>query len=147
MTRAVRITTSVQPRYSFAVRRLDYVIRFVRDLEASIAFYRDVLGVPLKLEGDGYVEFDTENVKFGLYERGRLHELIGAAAEHAGQDGEVVFVVPDVDGWARRLGEAGIDLLSEPTDRPWGHRTMHIADPDGLIVELAQEIPRATRPE
>jgi lactoylglutathione lyase len=34
-------------------------------------------------------------------------------------------------------------LLAEPTDRPWGHRTLHIADPDGFIVEFAQEIPRA----
>ena len=30
-----------------------------------------------------------------------------------------------------------------PADRPWGHRTLHIADPDGFVVEFAQEIPRA----
>ena len=28
-------------------------------------------------------------------------------------------------------------------DRPWGHRTLHVADPDGFVVEFAQEIPRA----
>jgi lactoylglutathione lyase len=124
------------------VRRVDYVIRFVRDLEESVAFYRDVLGVPVKLVGDGYVEFDTENVKLGLYERGKLPELLGSAPERAGPDGELVFVVDDVDAWAERLDRAGIARLSGPTDRSWGHRTMHLADPDGLIVELAQEIPR-----
>ncbi|HZA27277.1 MAG TPA: VOC family protein [Actinomycetota bacterium] len=124
------------------MRRLDYVIRFVHDLDASVAFYRDLLGVPLKVVGDGYVEFDTENVKFGLYERSRLPQLLGKAPKRAGPDGEVAFLVDDVDAWAHRLNEAGVHLLSGPTDRPWGHRTVHIADPDGLIVELAQEIPR-----
>jgi len=27
-------------------------------------------------------------------------------------------------------------------DRPWGHRTVHVEDPDGFVVELAEEIPR-----
>ena len=36
-----------------------------------------------------------------------------------------------------------VAVLRGPTDRPWGHRTLHLADPDGFVVELAQEIPRA----
>jgi lactoylglutathione lyase len=128
------------------VRRVDYVIRFVRDLEVSVAFYRDVLRVLPKLQGDGYVEFEIENVKFGLYERRRVSELLGNVPEGPpGPDGEVVFVVDDVDAWACQLSAAGIDVLSGPTDRPWGHRTLHLADPDGLIVELAQEIPGPAR--
>jgi len=124
------------------MRRVDYVIRYVLNLEKSVAFYRDVLGVPLKLIGDGYAEFDTENVRFGLYQRSRLPQLIGREPAGGGSDGEVVFLVKDVDAWAERLRGAGIEVLSGPTDRPWGHRTLHMADPDGLIVELAQEIPR-----
>ena len=142
MTRAVRITPSVQPRYASAVRRVDYVIRFVRDLGRSVEFYRDVLGMKPRILGDGYVEFDTDNVKFGLYERAKLPELIESAPEAGGPDGEVVFVVEDVDAWVERLDTNGIEVLSGPTDRPWGHRTVHLTDPDGLIVELAQEIPR-----
>jgi lactoylglutathione lyase len=126
------------------VRRVDYVIRYVRDLQRSVEFYRDVLGVPLKLIGDGYAEFQTDNVKFGLYERARLPELLGRSPEPAGPDGEIVFIVDDVDGWKERLLSAGISALSGPTDRPWGHRTLHFVDPDGLVVELAQEIPRTT---
>ena len=142
MTRAVRITLSVQPRYASAVRRVDYVIRFVRDLDRSVSFYRDVLGMKPRVIGDGYVEFDTDNVKFGLYERKKLPELMGSAPEAAGPDGEVVFVVEDVDAWVERLDTNGIEVLSGPTDRPWGHRTVHLTDPDGLIVELSQKIPR-----
>ena len=33
-------------------------------------------------------------------------------------------------------------LRQAPLDRPWGHRTVHVEDPDGFVVELAVEIPR-----
>lgn len=121
------------------------MIRYVEDLDRSIAFYRDVLGLRFKLRGTGYAEFDTGGVRFGLFERAKLSELIGRDAGSPGPDGEIVLLVRDVDAEARRLGEAGVEVLTGPIDRAWGHRTVHLADPDGLIVELAQEIPRADR--
>jgi lactoylglutathione lyase len=125
------------------MNRVGYVILFVADLERSVAFYRDVIGVPFKLEGDGYVEFATKGTKFGLYARDRLDELTGQGAESPGQPGgEVVFLVEDVDAEAERLRAAGVTILKGPVDRPWGHRTVHVQDPDGFVVELAVEIPR-----
>jgi lactoylglutathione lyase len=125
------------------MNHLGYVILFVADLERSVAFYRDVVGVPFRLQGDGYVEFATEGSRFGLYDRNRLGELTGqdATAPHR-PGGEVVFKVGDVDAEAERLRAAGAVVLRGPVDRPWGHRTLHVEDPDGFVVELAQEIPR-----
>jgi lactoylglutathione lyase len=123
--------------------RLGYVILFVADLERSVAFYRDVIGVPFRLEGDGYVEFATQGARFGLYDRDRLGELTGHDPERPGRPGgEVVFLVADVDAEAERLRAAGATVLRGPVDRPWGHRTLHVEDPDGFVVELAEEIPR-----
>jgi lactoylglutathione lyase len=123
--------------------QLGYAILFVRDLERSVAFYRDVIGLPFKLQGDGYVEFATQGARFGLYDRNRLGELTGQGTDppdHPG--GEVVFLVEDVDAEAERLREAGATILRGPLDRAWGHRTLHLEDPDGFVVELAGEIPR-----
>jgi lactoylglutathione lyase len=126
--------------------RLGYVILFASDLERSVAFYRDVIGLPFKLEGDGYVEFATQGTRFGLYDRNRLGELTGHDPEVPGRPGgEVVFVVEDVDAEAERLRAAGVVILRGPVDRPWGHRTLHLEDPDGFVVELAEEIPRQPR--
>ena len=125
------------------MNRVGYVILFVADLERSVAFYRDVIGIPFKLQGDGYVEFATEGTRFGLYDRNRLDELTGqdaTAPERPG--GEVVFLVGDVDAEAERLQAAGVSILKGPVDRVWGHRTLHVEDPDGFVVELAGEIPR-----
>jgi lactoylglutathione lyase len=124
------------------MNRVDYVILYVRDLERSIGFYREVIGLHFKLQGDGYAEFATEGTRFGLYDRARLPELIGREATAGGPGGEVVFLVEDVDAEAARLRTAGVTVLSGPVDRPWGHRTVHLLDPDGFVVELAQEIPR-----
>jgi lactoylglutathione lyase len=127
-------------------RTVDYVILYVRDLDRAVAFYQDVVGLPLRLRRSGYAEFATANLKFGLYERDRLPGLVGAEA--AGQEpaGETLFLVPDVDAEAERLHRAGQAILSGPSDRPWGHRTVHLLDPDGNVVELAQEIPRPPAP-
>ena len=123
--------------------RLGYVILFVADLERSVAFYRDLVRLPFKLQGDGYVEFATAGCKFGLYDRNRLGELTGQGSELPGSPGgEVVFLVEDVDAEAERLREAGATILRGPVDRVWGHRTLHLEDPDGFVVELAGEIPR-----
>jgi lactoylglutathione lyase len=127
------------------MKRVGYVILFVGDLERSIAFYRDVVGLQFRLRGDGYAEFATEGTRFGLYERGRLPELIGREPTVSGPGGEVVFLVEDVDAEAERFQAAGAAILSGPVDRAWGHRTLHVEDPDGFVVELAQEIPRQPR--
>lgn len=119
---------------------VDYVILYVSDLEAAVAFYREVAGLEVRVAGDGYVEFRTGETKLALYDRNRLDELIGTS-EAAG---EICFVVEDVDAEAERFRTAGARILSGPVDRPWGHRTLHVAGPDGHVVEFAQEIPRQT---
>jgi lactoylglutathione lyase len=126
------------------MRSVDYVILYVEDLEASIRFYGEVLGLPFKLRGDGYAEFATEGTKFALYERGLLPRLIGREAAEGGPSGEVAFLVDDVDGEADRLRAAGVEILSGPVDRPWGQRTVHVLGPDGHVLELAQELPRSS---
>ncbi|GAA5124184.1 VOC family protein [Haloechinothrix salitolerans] len=121
------------------MRRIDYVIWYVESLQRSVAFYRDVLGLEVRVEGDGYVEFTMDNTKFALFERGKLTELIGRPGGNP-PCGEIGFIVDDVDAEADRLRQTGVEILTGPVDRPWRERTVHIADPDGNIVEFAQKL-------
>ncbi|OHV06613.1 VOC family protein [Mycobacterium talmoniae] len=121
------------------MHRVDYVIHYVASLSRSVAFYRDVIGLQVRIEGDGYVEFQMANTKFALFERSKLPELIG----RGGGDppcGEIGFLTEDVDGEAERLAALGVEILRGPVDRPWHERTLHIADPDGNIIEFAQKL-------
>jgi len=124
--------------YRDGMQRMGYVIWYVASIERSVAFYRDVVGMEVRVEGDGYVEFTMDNVKFALFDNAKLPELIGRPA---GQPpcGEIAFVV-DVDDEAGRLRAAGVEILTGPIDRPWGQRTLHVADPDGHVVEFAQQL-------
>lgn len=125
------------------MRTVDYVIRYVEDLERAVAFYRDVLGVEHRFTDEAYAEFSTGSTKLAFFPRSSLPELLGRDAPAGGSpDGEIVFLVDDVDAEAARLRHAGVEILTGPVDRPWGHRTVHLLDPDGLVVELAQEIER-----
>jgi lactoylglutathione lyase len=118
------------------------VILYVEDLDRSVAFYRDVAGFEPKLTRPDYAEFVMGGTKLGLYPRSRLPGLIGRPGGPGGPAGELAIIVDDVDAEARRLEHAGARIMSGPTDRPWGHRTLHVLDPDGFVVEFAQEIGR-----
>jgi lactoylglutathione lyase len=39
--------------------KLNYVIKFVDDMDRAVEFYRDVLGLPLKFQSPGWSEFVT----------------------------------------------------------------------------------------
>ncbi|OBF82632.1 ring-cleaving dioxygenase [Mycobacterium sp. 852002-51163_SCH5372311] len=121
------------------MRRIDYVIQYVGSLERSVEFYRDVIGLEVRIEGDGYVEFEMLNTKFSLFERSKLPELIGREGGTA-PCAEIGFLIDDVDQEAERLKRLGVDILSGPVDRPWRERTLHIADPDGNVIEFAQKL-------
>ena len=98
-----------------------------------------VIGLKVRIEGDGYVEFEMDNTKFSLFERSKLPELIGREAGNA-PCGEIGFIIDDVDREAERLKGLGVQITSGPMDRPWGERTLHIGDPDGNIIEFAQKL-------
>ncbi len=123
--------------------RLGYAILFVSDLPRSTAFYRDVLGLPFRFANESYAEFATEGARFSLFARSHLPELIGMdapAGEVPWPQGEVAFLCEDVDAEHARLLGADVRVLAPPTDRPWGERTVHLADPDGNVVELTQRL-------
>jgi lactoylglutathione lyase len=119
--------------------RIDYVIQYVESLRRSTTFYRDVIGLNVRIEGDGYVEFEMDNTKFSLFERSKVPGLIGRQAGEA-PCGELGFIIDAVDAEAERLKGLGVEILTGPIDRPWGERTLHIADPDGNIIEFAQKL-------
>ncbi len=123
----------------YLMPRVDYVIQYVESLDRSIAFYCDVIGLRVRFEGDGYVEFELDNTKFALFERTKLPELIGGEGGSP-PCGEIGFLIDDVDGEAERLKKLGVRILSGPVDRRWHERTLHIGDPDGNIIEFAQKL-------
>src|SRR5258708_39815241 len=49
------------------LKQLDYVIVYVSDMQRSLAFYRDTLGLTLKFTSPGWTEFVTGTTTIALH--------------------------------------------------------------------------------
>lgn len=115
----------------------------VGDLERSTAFYREVFGLAPQHEDEDTAMFRFKDTYLFL-QRGAEHEdaPAGEVLDLAGKGvGQFVVIVGDVDAVRVELDELGVAVISGPTDRDWGMRTMTFADPAGHTWEIAQEVP------
>jgi lactoylglutathione lyase len=120
-----RVSTAVEP----LVRGINVVYLYVSDMERSLAFYRDLLGIPLEGDGD-WQEARLGDTRFALH---RAHEGVGGLS--AGTI-HVDFEVADIDAAAEGLRDAGVDVKETMRDE-WGS-AVEIADPDGYRLYLFQ---------
>ena len=116
--------------------RINYSIVFVSDMERSVAFYRDVVGIPLKFESPGWTEFVTEGATLALHKGDApTPDAKTRGAEQAGQC-RAGFQVPDLDAFHERMVEHNVSCVQEPTET-FGVRIAQYVDPDGLILSVS----------
>jgi catechol 2,3-dioxygenase-like lactoylglutathione lyase family enzyme len=116
------------------------VTLFVEDLDACERFYHEVFGMPLIHRDDEAVTYRFPNMLVNLLLASSAPELIEpAAVGAAGTPSRMMLTleVEDVDGFAAHLRGLGIPILNGPLDRPWGPRTVTVADPSGHCWELS----------
>jgi len=123
--------------------RFDMVGLFVSNLPVMVAFYRDVLGLEINWDGNGpYAEFRHEGIRFSMYERKLLPELLGQNPSFTtGINGtfELALDLPpfeDVDGEFNKVVAAGARPVYAPRNEPWGMRSSMVADPEGNLIEI-----------
>ena len=108
------------------------------DLPRALGFYRDLLGGTMTFEYPGP---DGSPAYVGLT-LGASHVGIGADPDREPQSGRPRIVlwayVDDCDATMARLRSAGVRVIEEPADQPWGERTARVLDPDGNEVIIGQ---------
>jgi uncharacterized glyoxalase superfamily protein PhnB len=112
----------------------------VRDLQSSLAWYRDVLGFAV------HRTFDREGTPFAASLRaGAVAILLTQDDGARGADrvkGEGMSLqlttAQDVDALARGIRERGGTLDAEPADG-WGARVFRLRDPDGFRLVISSE--------
>ena len=116
--------------------RINYSIVFVSDMERSVAFYRDVVGIPLKFESPGWTEFVTEGATLALHKSDApAPDGETPGAEQAGQC-RAGFQVPNLDEFHKRMTERNVPCVQEPTET-FGVKIAQYVDPDGLILSVS----------
>ena len=123
------------------IRCLDYTVIFARNMAAMREFYGTTLGFPLHRElSPQWVEFRIGSNLLALTEHGIGFDY--PAPPPGALSLQMAFrVAPgEVATCASTLAERGVTIISGPTDRPFGHRTLFFRDPDGNVLEIYAEI-------
>jgi len=123
-----------------AIRSIDYTVVFVRDMTAMRRFYEEVLGFPLLREFTGWFEYRIGNNTLALARPSRTAKDAPIPTGTAALQLAFKVSLPEDDACADELVRRGVDLLSPPTNQPFGHRTVFFRDPDGNLLEVYADI-------
>lgn len=121
------------------------------DAEASLRFYRDVLGFEVRKDvgrermrwvtvgpvgqPDTAIVLTPPAVDPGISDRERTTILELMAK---GSFGGIVLATPDVDEAFAAIEAKGADVVQEPIDQPYGIRDCAFRDPAGNMIRLQQ---------
>jgi uncharacterized glyoxalase superfamily protein PhnB len=129
---------------------LGYVILYVKDVPASLAFYEAAFGLARRFfhedNGKAYGELETGAARLAfaslqLVDDHLKQEVVVAAPNKPPLGFEIALVTSDVPALYARAVKAGATALSEPATKPWGQTVAYLRDMDGHIVELCTPLP------
>ncbi len=128
---------------------LQYCHITVNDLDESLGFYRDALGLEMR---NDVASGGFRWVTLGSPDQPGLEIVL--SEPHAGRsqaDGDalqelltkgvlpmIVFCVDDLDAAFETVRASGAEVLQEPIDQPWGPRDCAFRDPSGNLVRISQ---------
>ena len=134
-------TRRSQPE-TFRARSMEISLT-VKDVEASLAWYRDILGFVI----DRRYERDGKLMAVSM-KAGTVRILLGQDDGARGWDrikGEgfslMLTTGQIIDEVAQSIKARGGSLLTEPANMPWGSRVFRIEDPDGFKFVISSERP------
>ena len=125
---------------SFRARTLSASLT-VKDLQKSLAWYRDIVGFTVDQKHEREGELRAVSLKAG-----DVRILLGQDDGKKGWDrvkGEgfslQITTAQNVDEIAKRIKARGGTLELEPIDMPWGARVFRLKDPDGFKLAISSE--------
>ncbi|MGY2030787.1 VOC family protein [Nocardia gipuzkoensis] len=104
------------------------------DYEATLAFYRDGLGLAIAREYPGGTVFFAGQ---------SLVEVAahGGSGKSSSFEGAIWLQVRDVSAAAAELALKGIAIDRAPVEEPWGLHEMWVRDPDGVPIVFVEVPP------
>lgn len=115
---------------TYRVPSISMIMLGVRNLEQSVSFYRDRLGLALRQQFPGFAMLDTGAVTLVLSEARAEGEAKVAGAT------EVIFSVDDVKAGTEALKKQGVEFSHEPHPVNGPMWAANFPDPDGHLLTL-----------
>lgn len=117
----------------------------VSDLEASVRFYRDGLGLPAPnySDGDDICFVELEGTWLSLYRRDKFPDEADVPFADPTAGTPTITLAHNlasaeaVDAQMQEALDAGATLVKQPEEVFWGGYSGYFSDPDGYLWELA----------
>jgi len=128
---------------------LQYANITVNDVDESLGFYRDGLGLDVQMDvangGFRWVTLGSSEqpglgIVLSVPHAGRS-QASGDALQELLTKGELpmmVYASSDVDAAFERLRASGAEVLQEPIEQDWGPKDCAFRDPSGNVVRISQ---------
>ncbi|MEO8041967.1 MAG: VOC family protein [Acidobacteriota bacterium] len=107
--------------------KLNYVIKYVADMENAVAFFRDRMGLELRFQSPGWTEFATGETTLALH---------AASASHPAGSAQLGFGVKDIEAFYSTAKADGIEFTAEPTET-FGQRIARFKDSEGAECSVS----------
>ncbi|MDN5584955.1 MAG: VOC family protein [Brevibacterium sp.] len=110
---------------------------FTDDVDELVAFYEAVTGLTAARLHPMFAELRTPSGTLAIASTATV-PLLGENAAEARTNRSVAldFLVDDVDATYRTLHDVVEVFVNEPTDMPWGNRSLLVRDPDGNLINF-----------
>jgi catechol 2,3-dioxygenase-like lactoylglutathione lyase family enzyme len=122
------------------ISSLDHLVLTVRDLDATVRFYVEALGMELREFGEGRKALHFGSQKINLHLGG--HEFEPKAAQPTPGSGDLCFLTErPLAEISERLESRGYRIIEGPVARTGATgpiRSIYTRDPDGNLVEIAR---------
>lgn len=107
------------------------------DVDALAAFYERATGIGATRLHPLFAELRTPQGTLAFASSSTVPLLGDGAAEPAANRSVLLdFLVEDVDATYAALRDVVEVFVNEPTDMPWGNRSLLVRDPDGNLVNF-----------
>jgi catechol 2,3-dioxygenase-like lactoylglutathione lyase family enzyme len=115
----------------------------VPDLARSSSFYVEHFGFRVTFANDWFISLQHPgNPGFDLCFVIRGHERMPPPFRHQSPAGALLgWIVDDATAAFQRLRAAGVRILRDLVDEPYGQRHFFCEDPDGVLIDVIQRIP------
>jgi catechol 2,3-dioxygenase-like lactoylglutathione lyase family enzyme len=126
---------------ALSLDRLGYAIVFVRDMDRGVAFYRDVLGIPVRFADGEWSEFEMKGLTLALHRADAMPKNLDQAPIP-----ELCFKALDVGGTRAELVRRGVKVSELRCVCEMGNHvgaSASFRDPDGNHLSIFGMVPKS----
>lgn len=118
--------------------KLFAVCLLVEDFNKSLAFYKDVLGLKVKSQEEGFAGFELEGTEMAIFQKEAATAMFPKKFMKPSGGFLIGFQVADLKKACQDLRNKEVEIFEGPKETPWGQKVAYFHDPDGHIWEISE---------